>query len=130
MVRPKIKVNYCITRNGVILFPKSLASANQCVKQGHTKYYYTCRLYTDNKKLDELGFIVDHNDIDKAITTELIKGKFKGSCELMSEAIIGIVVNMLKEKKQRFKSIEITLKGKLEGNPAFIVATYDNPNYR
>lgn len=130
MNRPKIKVNYCITRNGIIQFPKSLASDNQCVTRGHEKYHYTCKVYTDNKKLDPMGFIVDHNDIDRIITTELVKQKFKGSCELMSEAIIGVVIDLLKKKKQRFKSIEITLKGKPEGNPAFIVASYTNLNYR
>lgn len=120
-----LSINYCITRHGIIKFPKSLASKNQCVIEGHSKYHYTCKLYTDNSELDKRGFIVDHNDIDKAITQSLMRIKFKGSCELMTEKIIEIIVNMLDKKGRYFTKIEITLKGKKKGNPAFITATYE-----
>jgi hypothetical protein len=130
MKRPNIKINYCITRHGIIQFPKELASSNQCVIEGHDKYYYTCKIHTDNKKLDSQGFIVDHNDIDSTITKELIRKQFTGSCELMAEAMIALVIKMLKKKKQRFKSIEIILKGKLNDSPAFITANYINKKFK
>lgn len=126
MKRPNITVDYCITRTGIINLPKSLSSSNQCAKIGHSKYYYTCKVFTNNKKLDNQGFIVDHNDLDKAINTELKKNKFKGSCELMSEALISVVMNIMKKKGKDFKSIEITIKANKLNNPAFITASYNS----
>lgn len=130
MKRPNIKIDYCITRNGTILFPAHLSSNNQCVIEGHDKYFYICKIYTDNKKLDSQGFIVDHNDIDSCITKELIAKEFKGSCELMAETLISLIIDMLKEKRQRFKSIEITLRGKLIDSPAYITANYINKKFK
>ena len=130
MKRPNIKIEYCITRNGIILFPAHLSSNNQCVVEGHDKYFYTCKIYTDNKKLDSQGFIVDHNDIDSCITQELIKKEFKGSCELMAEAIISLIIKMLRRNEQRFKAIEVTLRSKLIDSPAYITANYVDKTFR
>jgi hypothetical protein len=48
----------------------------------------------------------------------------------MAEAMIALVIKMLKKKKQRFKSIEIILKGKLNDSPAFITANYINKKFK
>lgn len=128
MSRPKLLVKYCITRNGVIQFPSSLKSSNQCVKSGHTEYHYICKVYSDNQSLDKNGFLIDHNDINDTCN-KLIKQKLKGSCELISEGIIGLMVKTLNQKKQRFSKIEVELRGKVIDNPAFITAEYTNPNF-
>jgi len=70
-----------IRRSGVIKPSKS--TQNQCANTGKKYYKYNVSLAFENPKLDNKGFVVDHNKID-----EIVKSlPSKGSCEQVADAI-------------------------------------------
>ena len=77
-----------MNREGV--FSPSKHTENQCGKEGTMHYSYLLTIIVRNK-LDEKGFIIDHDDLNNAIqNTEIF-----GSCEEMQRIIHNCIVNTL-----------------------------------
>lgn len=69
---------FTMTRRGHIV-PKK-ATRNQCKGPGHDKYFYEVKIvFSGLVDLDKNGFIIKHEDIDKAIKAS----PAIGSCEQM-----------------------------------------------
>jgi len=67
---------FTMTRRGHIVPKKS--TKNQCKTQGHKKYFYEVKIvFSGLVELDKNGFIVKHEDLDKAIKAS----PAVGSCE-------------------------------------------------
>lgn len=79
---------YRMNREGV--FSPSKHTENQCGKEGTFHYSYLLTIIVRNK-LDNKGFIIDHDDLNNAIqNTEIF-----GSCEEMQRIIHKTVINTL-----------------------------------
>ena len=79
---------YRMNREGV--FSPSKHTDNQCGKEGTMHYSYLLTIIVRNK-LDDKGFIIDHDDLNNAIqNTEIF-----GSCEEMQRIIHNCIVNTL-----------------------------------
>lgn len=79
---------YRMNREGV--FSPSKHTENQCGKEGTMHYSYLLTIIVRNK-LDDKGFIIDHDDLNNAIqNTEIF-----GSCEEMQRIIHNCIVNTL-----------------------------------
>ena len=79
---------YRMNREGV--FSPSKHTDNQCGKEGTMHYSYLLTIIVRNK-LDNKGFIIDHDELNNAIqNTEIF-----GSCEEMQRIVHNTIINTL-----------------------------------
>lgn len=100
-----------ITRKG-ILNVKGNSTKNQCAKEGHEVYNYELKvLFSSKTKLNENGWIIDHQHLDDAVQESIVN-----SCEIMSDDILNRVEKVL--IKNNLKCVGI----KLKIQPMFVVS--------
>ena len=92
-----------ITRRGYFI-TKNTQESNKCANQNQTTYKYIINIAFDSPKLDDNGFIIDHNVIDDYIQGLVLKG----SCEQMSDKIISKLKQEL-TRKYRVVGIGLSL---------------------
>lgn len=81
---------YILNRRGKFSATETL---NQCKDIEHPLYFYHLKVVT--KGLDNDGFVIDHEDINKAI----ISNEMYGSCEEMAKRLFKIVKKLMKGQK-------------------------------
>lgn len=100
-------------------FELNYSSENQCKDVGHKNYSYICEC-TFPDRLDENGFIIDHNVINESIQ-DSVKST---SCE----EIVAIVVNNLVElfDEENIKFNKIVFRVKPSNAQAYLEGIYKN----
>lgn len=99
-----------ITRRGVLNL-KGKTASNQCAKEGHEVYYYEVKVLFINKiKLNQSGWIIDHQLLDDAVQKAQVN-----SCELMSAQILDMIEGVLRENNLECVGIKLQIK------PAFVI---------
>lgn len=94
-----------MTRKGN--FPASQHSDNECGITGCTSFdYKIICLFSGNGKLDNNGFIIDHDKIHKAV----LKAKSSGSCEQMQLSIHKRVTTLLKNQTKSLVAYKCTIR--------------------
>lgn len=68
--------HFIINRSGKVNLERQ--HVNQCRSVGHQYFQYDCKVYCSTK-LDENGFVIDHNDMDRSIR-DILKHEMN-SCE-------------------------------------------------
>ena len=101
----KGKESLKLTRRGY--FKTKNFTSTQCTVEGQETYWYACNIDADYV-LDEQGFLIDHNNIHKAIKRH-IKHHPMYSCEVMSRTLAHITGNMLVKYGCIIKSIDFTI---------------------
>lgn len=71
---------FCITRYGKVKMTSS--HPNQCKAVGHKTFNYVVKIIVHKDNLNEQGFVVDHNNINK--TVESVFEDYAASCEDMA----------------------------------------------
>lgn len=82
-------------------------SKNQCKDIGHTKYSYNIKV-TVKDKLDEEGFVIDHQDIHNAVE-KVFKGKMN-SCEKLGLKIAESVEKAVENHGSILQEIHVMIK--------------------
>lgn len=80
-----------ITRRGVIV--DTVPEENKCKSREHSTFHYELKVcFPNDVKLDEDGFIVDHNYMHREIISINVR-----SCELLAQDIIDTIVSFCKQ---------------------------------
>lgn len=114
---------YVMTRNGG--FTPKKHTKSQCSRKGTQSYNYQVRLaFSSDVNLDDDDMIIDHTEIDKAITTL----QPVGSCEVMHPAIFDAVKNTLDKKDIELAGYKCTITSGPNEGAAFMEYYYFNEN--
>lgn len=99
-----------ITRKGILNL-KGHTTSNQCAKEGHEIYHYEAKvLFTKNTKLNERGWVIDHQLFDDAVQQAQVN-----SCEIMSNEILNALEKVLHDNALECIGIKLKIQ------PAFVV---------
>lgn len=100
-----MKKEFVITRIGLLVISESEATKNQCSKIGQREYQYKVSIKS-HEHIDENGFVIDHNEINKAVS-KVTEGL---SCELMCHLITTDLQCRLVDLGVPFKSIKVRIR--------------------
>lgn len=102
-----------ITRNGLLNF-KNKVVENQCTEKGHEIYYYTVKLlFPDHVDYNHNGFIIDHDQIHKAIESVEIS-----SCEKLAERMVKAIEKLMQQKELPYIGFKIAIQPEQYLNPS------------
>lgn len=115
---------FTINRHGVFTTSKSVR--NQCKSPGHTQYDYVVRVKCPTE-LDDNGFVIDHNEIDRVVQHAV---QDINSCEKICLIISEYLMVTLVARKIKAKNIYVKVSPRLDpsqkreveytGNSAFM----------
>ncbi len=96
-----------ITRKGV-LNVKGKSTSNQCAKEKHEIYEYELKvLFKKSVKLNQNGWIIDHQLLDDAVQKTVVN-----SCEIMSKKILDNVESVLSSNNLVCVGIKLKIQPK------------------
>lgn len=105
-----MKTTLQMNRRGEFTVSDSQAADHQCVKTGHRKYYYACRIKLEDPALDSRGFIADHEEINDIVQGYIKAGNIP-SCEVLASGIAKAVSEYLISKDVRHTEVYMQLMG-------------------
>jgi hypothetical protein len=89
-------------------FQVNASDHNQCKDTGHKDFNYEVRVRCE-PELDDLGFVIDHHELDVAIKIQAFQ-PVMGSCEQFIVRVAQAIRDVLQEKGVVFTGIYLAIK--------------------
>lgn len=79
---------FVLTRKGT--FTINAFTSNQCKAKGHTSFLYKIKITCDSK-LDDHGFVIDHQIIDNVVQNTTHVGSCEQICEVLHKRLLAVL---------------------------------------